>query len=111
MPNANPACNPPNDISCDPAKLQELVYNFPYLCLDTSQFDPGDPENTLIGAGTSWTGLTTNYSYVLNCEDDNSWVLSWGSISLPPIYGSEKATGGSFPGLTFPSFSTRNGSC
>ncbi|QDU10758.1 hypothetical protein [Gimesia aquarii] len=111
MPSSNPACNPPSDTSCDPATLQELVEQFPHLCLDTSQFEPNDPETTLLGAGTGWQGLSGTYNYHLNCSNDDSWLLGWDSIFLPPVSGSEKATGGSLPNLIFPNFSTTDGFC
>ena len=111
MPNSNPACNPPGNIACAPSKLQELVEQFPDLCLDVSKFEPNGTDTTLVGAGTGWQGLSGYYDYYLNCSGEDEWVLAWASIFLPPSAGSEKATGGSFPNLSFPNFSTTEGYC
>ncbi|QDV48447.1 hypothetical protein Enr17x_04590 [Gimesia fumaroli] len=114
MPNSNPACDPPSDVTCAPARIPELIEKYPYLCLDTSKFEPSDPEVTLLGSGITsgrWQGLSGHYNYDLICTDDDCWVVGWDSIFLPPSGGSEKATGGSFPNLIFPNFSTTEGYC
>ncbi|QDU10752.1 hypothetical protein [Gimesia aquarii] len=114
MPNSNPACNPPSDVTCDPAKLNELVERFPDLCLDASKFEPNDPETTLLGvggAGTSWQGLSGRYNYGLVCSGEDTWKVGWDEIFPPWSSGSENATGGSFPNLIFPNFSTTGGFC
>ena len=114
MLNSNPVCNPPNDLACDPTKMAQLQHAYPTICLDISNFDPRETEVPLIGDDDKgWYGLTTDYDYGIVCRDD-TWFLDWVSITVPPAnpeFGSEQATDGSFPDLTFPTFSSTGGNC
>tara|TARA_R110002124_G_scaffold141757_2_gene306298 strand:- start:2984 stop:3331 length:348 start_codon:yes stop_codon:yes gene_type:complete len=115
MPNSNPVCNPIGEVFCDPTELQELAELYPVLCLD-SGLEP-DPVTLFVAGVLSevhWVGVSASHNYFLECVNSNDggyWKLFW--EKQPPIIisGSERATDGPFPDLTFPNFSTTDGAC
>ncbi|QDU08151.1 hypothetical protein [Gimesia aquarii] len=106
MPNSNPACQPPSDVNCDPADEPILSKLFPSITLygniEGSSGYYGD-EITLNHQIGEWFALPDGSWWSISCQQ-GVWRLHWdGTISGG---GFIDATGGTFPSLIFPGFST-----
>lgn len=110
MPNSNPACEPAS--SCTDSEAVALVAQYPELCVSgpfQDELGPATSPRTFIGSGSSWVEAVGGLTYIIGCVN-GVWNISWGGWF--PIQGSEDATGGTFPNLTFDGgFSSVDGAC
>ncbi|QDU05685.1 hypothetical protein V6x_54260 [Gimesia chilikensis] len=105
MPNSNPACKNGTG-GCDPANTEYWANLYPSITLYGSIVGRdgyyGD-ELTLNNSAEEWFD-TPNFSWwSISCRD-GVWRLHWDGTASGG--GSVDATGGTFPNLTFPGYTT-----